>query len=93
MIEIDDGGPAFPRPIGHNGLQHHEEHEWSSEAEGMSLRDYFAGQAARQAADVVCDMLQEIDASNGAARIEALRHATAAYIVADAMLIARALRP
>lgn len=40
-----DGGPAFPKPIGWNGLPSHEEHEESREEEGMSLRQYFAAHA------------------------------------------------
>jgi hypothetical protein len=35
MSKIEDGGDAFPR----------QDDEWSSGARGMSLRDYFAGQA------------------------------------------------
>jgi hypothetical protein len=41
----NDGGPAFPRSMGHNGMLHREEHESNSDEMGMSLRDYFAGQA------------------------------------------------
>lgn len=39
MSKIDDGGPAFPNP-GYNG-------NWDDrrQIEGMSLRDWFAGQA------------------------------------------------
>lgn len=45
MAAIENGGPAFPRPIGHNGLEHHEEHEANGEQVGMTLRDYFAAAA------------------------------------------------
>lgn len=41
-----DGGAAFPRPFGHNGLSHAEEHEASADQVGMSLRDYFAAKFA-----------------------------------------------
>lgn len=41
----NDGGPAFPKPIGWNGLASNDEHKCSPEAVGMSLRDWFAGQA------------------------------------------------
>lgn len=40
-MKIDDGGPAYPRPIGHTpniGAS------FSRAQEGMTLRDYFAGQ-------------------------------------------------
>lgn len=41
MEKKNDGGPAYPRPIGHTpkiGSL------YSSSQDGMSLRDYFAGQ-------------------------------------------------
>lgn len=41
----NDGGPAFPRPIGNNGATNWEDRDTSGEQVGMSLRDYFAGQA------------------------------------------------
>ena len=40
-----NGGPAFPRPMGHNGLSHHEEHECSDDQAGMDIRTWLAGQA------------------------------------------------
>jgi|WetSurMetagenome_2_1015567.scaffolds.fasta_scaffold697561_3 hypothetical protein len=44
-MNASDGGPAFPRPMGWNGLSHHEEHESNEAQEGLSLRDYFAAHA------------------------------------------------
>lgn len=40
-----DGGPAFPRTMGWNGLTDYEEHRCSDDQTGMTLRDWFAGQA------------------------------------------------
>ena len=42
---IKDGGPAFARPIGHNGYRDVEDHDSNNDQEGMSLRDYFAAKA------------------------------------------------
>lgn len=55
----------------------------------LSLRDYFAGQALHEAADSVCDDLSDPERDGPA---HAARHATAAYLLADAMLKARAER-
>ena len=40
-----DGGQAFPRSAGWNGLSHFEEHHANDEQSGMTLRDYFAAKA------------------------------------------------
>ena len=53
---------------------------------GMSLRDYFAGQALHAAADAVCDDLSDPERDGPA---HAARHARAAYLLADAMLTER----
>jgi hypothetical protein len=81
-----DGGPAFPRPIGNNGLTNHEEHEASAEEPGMSLRDYFAGQAL--AGWLATYGSQEMHPSSQAGQAEGL--AAASYGMADAMLRERA---
>jgi hypothetical protein len=73
---MNDGGPAFPRPIGHNGLTHHEEHESSDAEDGMSLRDYLAATAM--------PALLTGDTATPWATI-----AKCAYEIADAMLKAR----
>ena len=43
MSKIDDGGPAFARPISHDGPGPRA--EAFSAQDGMSLRDYFAAVA------------------------------------------------
>ena len=71
MTKINDGGPAFP-------ALWHEEHYASK---GMSLRDWFAGQAlAGLAAN--CD-------DNGRSSWCAVPLAARAYEIADAMIAAR----
>lgn len=42
-MKKSDGGPAFPRPIG--AYQEIGGGEWSQSQTGMTLRDWFAGQA------------------------------------------------
>ena len=72
-MTIDDGGPAFPvisDVIGHN--------------EGMSLRDWFAGQAIGSVMQVCAN-----DTLEPGETITDL-FARRAYRVADAMLAARA---
>jgi hypothetical protein len=65
--QIDDGGPAFPIPYGQ---------VMSEDGKGMTLRDWFAGQA-----------LAGLLANGGAVSWE--DDATNAYTVADAMIEAR----
>ena len=75
MNTKDDGGPAFPRPM-------YESEQYSDVGEeGMSLRDYFAGQA-----------LAGITASLAGPREGNRRkdYAVAAYRYADAMIAERA---
>lgn len=70
MDKRDDGGPAFPRDHrsdGHNG---------------MSLRDYFAGQAL----PMLIDLLRH-DAHPGLSYVDYCSQQ--AYVMADAMLKAR----
>ena len=67
MTDRHDGGPAFPRPAS----------DTSGATIGMSLRDYFAGQALAG---------QDGDAH---ARLGPQKIAQRAYYVADAMLAAR----
>ena len=67
MSETNDGGPAFARPGS----------EASYSQEGMSLRDWFAGQAL---AGLMAHPTAEFTAKGGAA---------IAYEFADAMLRAR----
>ena len=75
------GGAAFPRPLGHNGLKHHEEHEASDAQDGMTLRDYFAAKS-----------MQGMLASGGDhydGQGDPERFAKNAYAYADAMLAER----
>ena len=94
-MTINDGGPAFPRPIGHNGGQTFAEREVSPDAEGMSLRDYFAAKAMQ--AEMITTFS---DATPGSAEAFAKacarskqtpeqRLAANAYGIADAMIAER----
>jgi hypothetical protein len=76
MSMVNDGGPAFPVPVGtvYDSLA-------QSPEPGMSLRDYFAGQAIK-----VLMPQQEVR--------DTQEHISAwAYTMADAMLRARDLPP
>ena len=81
---INDGGPAFPVPIASS-----QPGELVSACElgagGMSLRDWFAGQALQQ---FVGERDHQVWAHQ---RFEEARHtiAKAAYNIADAMIAAR----
>jgi len=86
---VPDGGPAFPRPVGHNGLSHVEEHYANDDQRGMSLRDYFAGQ-------VIAGMFADgasfgvvVTAASTEGASPSLKAAGIAYDIADAMLKAR----
>jgi hypothetical protein len=93
-----DGGPAFP--VVASG--HVEEPRGSGSTNltlalsgGMSLRDWFAGEALKGGADSICDNLSDmsdggyIDGTPAQATQHAARHAKAAYLLADAMLAER----
>lgn len=82
MSKHKDGGPAFPRPAFTPGLsgQHDKPAEAgfaNTESQGMSLRDWFAGQALQ-------GML-----SYPQTPVSAATMAVASYVLADAMLAAR----
>lgn len=76
--KIDDGGPAFPRPM----VGSDQAGMVDCGAEGMSLRDYFAGLAL--AAAYQSWMTDCRDANASAAHM-----AQECYLLADAMLKAR----
>lgn len=82
---IDDGGPAFPAriPLIHNDEQGKDYPSYDDT--GMSLRDYFAGQAmaAYLSSPTTCRVLTD----------HAGQCAKRAYIQADAMLAARKAQP
>ncbi|SCM71599.1 conserved hypothetical protein [uncultured Pleomorphomonas sp.] len=74
MPNVDNGGPAFARAY----FEHATTGEWSPAQDGMSLRDWFAGQA-----------VGGIVASEGESRTPSDIVAKRAYELADAMLTAR----
>ena len=90
------GGPAFPR-IGHNRIPDMQ-HDYHEAQEGMSLRDYFAGQA-------LAGIMAQPDTrffsgiSTDKAGLLAWRQeifksdAECAFVVADAMIAARETSP
>ena len=85
---IDDGGPAFPIP----------EQQFSDGvtivssqgAPGMSLRDWFAGQAISGLAPLFYDSAPDADNPDGD---DPEQIARTAYLLADAMLAARKVQP
>lgn len=82
---IDDGGPAFPhsaQPLDRQGNPIMENHsEW-----GMSLRDWFAGQALGA---ILSSVFSGALKSKDGSEIGPEDYAVAAYANADAMLAAR----
>ena len=77
MSEVNDGGQAFPM-LGNVGYKS----EWLTE-DGMSLRDYFAGQAL--AGVLANPTLEQHDKTISGAEAVAI----GAYDIADAMLAER----
>ena len=77
-----DGGPAFPRPHSETGNYAHTSPQAAQG--GMTLRDYFAGQA-------LAGMLADGVPTTGTAEAQ-LFWARHAYSLADAMLEARETR-
>jgi hypothetical protein len=74
MSNINDGGPAFPSTI-----QYFPDDKNANEEQGMTLRDWFAGQAL--AGMLIGEWLSDKGV------------ATLAYEYADAMLAAREVKP
>ena len=76
-----DGGPAFPIPRFHT---------WQDEVPGMSLRDWFAGQA-------LVANVGPLQSLGEIAKMDSRRYMVArveaAYAYADAMLAARTQEP
>ena len=77
-IKIYDGGPAFPVPPEIIVSNANGDSQWVFPKDGMSLRDWFAGQAL--AGNLAADTQSRHDASKQAAW---------AYAQADEMLAAR----
>jgi len=74
-MNMNDGGPAFPRSP----------HTGDPSDDGMTLRDWFAGQALAG----VMSTAEGLGRVEAAARSELLETATLIYEMADAMLKAR----
>ena len=77
-----DGGPAFPKPL--DPYPNTQNLSVTSGADGMSLRDWFAGQAL-----VACIQKCVPQECNTGENMEQM-FARKAFLVADAMLAARA---
>jgi hypothetical protein len=100
MSEANDGEPAFPVPVGEREFWDREE---NGSPNGMSLRDYFAAAALQgciewermRGVDSLLDdemppHSQPLTMDDGIDEGDQARNvAKAAYIVADAMLVAR----
>ena len=87
MSEVnDDGGPAFPRTAGPI-IDHDAYHQ---PQDGMTLRDYFAGQALVGLGFWWCPHEEKTKANPKYDRNRAIQeNALLAYNIADAMLKAR----
>jgi hypothetical protein len=81
---MNDGGPAFPRVAHHRDPDHL--HDFYEAQEGMSLRDWFAGQAL--AGELATWHITTSDPAEHSDKI-----AQRMYRIADAMLAARVTDP
>jgi hypothetical protein len=72
---MKDGGPAFPRTA--NNYRQGDSHKYHDGNLGMSLRDYFAGQALTGWLATAVNLAAELDSEAEAKK---------AYEIADAML-------
>lgn len=88
--KVDDGGAAFPQPATSEG--HAANSPWGIAGGGMSLRDYFAGQALcgllNKSQNTPCACTAPEDVATERADV-AERIAAACYRFADAMLAVR----
>lgn len=80
----DDGGPAFPRPVSEDTTQgtQLEGNRTVSKQDGMSLRDWFAGQA-------LVGLLAFTNGSGSCDQLSPEQAAEEAYMTANAMLAER----
>jgi hypothetical protein len=85
MSAINDGGPAFP--LATSGID-----TYNYFSPGMTLRDWFAGQAI---SSVYATAMREAEQGSGLFQDEHWRIGLAAdaYALADAMLAAREVKP
>ena len=79
----NDGGPAFPAPAGVSHIT----------SQGMTLRDWFAGQALSGIRELQGNWVPNNDEERGFAKRRAEWAAEAAYRYADAMLTERMWTP
>ena len=87
MGKIDDGGAAFPEPFqGHCGERDHAATCGCYLDKGMTLRDWFAGQALIGGA---CLSARALKVMKAGGQLTAKDVAEVAYEVADAMIAAR----
>lgn len=87
MSKVNDGGAAFPMPAGASAYDGRPQYSHGN-APGMSLRDYFAGQALQGMLASGCqEAVEQVWIATGRSAAGGL--ATAAYGFADAMLAAR----
>ena len=95
MSTRDDGGPAFPRPAFTPGFGQHDNAAEAgfanTGAQGMSLRDWFAGQALAGWLASFGDDAQH--PAHPAHCGRGLDVAWYSYAIADAMLAARKAKP
>ncbi len=87
MSDKPDGGPAFPRSINET---YDRVNDGIHPQEGMTLRDYFAGQAlAGHLAATSAQALSEMATNPEKAKPYMLHVSTLMYLYADAMIAAR----
>lgn len=82
--KIEDGGPAFPSAWTQLG-----DDMARIPGEGMSLRDWFAGQAINGICAGLCADSSNGYAANAFSRVGVTEAAKDSYLIADAMLAAR----
>lgn len=87
MAKSDDGGPAFPTDTEHQPDQH------VMHLEGMTLRDWFAGQIMASTMSTPVLLEETIKMAKYLGMTSEQLMARAAYVRADAMLAERNKEP
>ena len=95
---IDDGGPAFPASLAYSPEgQAHVASEYFANCEGMSLRDWFAGQVLNGIYSSEDSRSMPMDKSKSEREEQFTAWAKAdaewSYRIADAMIAARKEKP